>query len=177
MELDLAQKRVRLPRGMEIDLGGIAKGWIVERAARVLGADGEACAVNAGGDMYFLGHPADEDDWLVDLEDPREPNSILAAFTVDGGGVATSSVRKRAWTQGGQARHHLIYPRTRESAQSGWLSVTVSAPRLAMADVFAKVLLIGGVQTVPLLPPDVLFLAVDSAGQLSGTIAPIGVIE
>jgi thiamine biosynthesis lipoprotein len=170
MELDLDHQRVRLPLGMELDLGGIAKGWIAEQAVQVLSADSDACAVNAGGDMYFLGHPSDAEDWQVDLEDPRAPDSILASFAVDGGGVATSSVRKRTWTQGGQPRHHLIDPRTGQSAQSGWLSVTVSAPHLSTADVFAKVLLIGGADAIPMLPPDTLFLAVDSAGQWSGTL-------
>jgi len=175
LELDSARSRVRPPLGMELDLGGIAKGWIAERAAFLLSRYSDSCAVNAGGDMFFIGHPSDADEWTVDVEDPRDPASMLSALTVASGGVATSSVRKRAWTQGGQSRHHLIDPRTGQSARTDWLSVTVTAPRLTSADVFAKVLLIGGTDAIHLLPPDVLFLAVNSAGQLTGTLDPIGV--
>ena len=174
LEFDSARSRVRLPRGLEVDLGGIAKGWIVEKAAQLLGAHTEACAVNAGGDMFFIGHPAEAAKWEVSLEDPRAPESMLTALTVASGAVATSSVRKRAWTQGGQARHHLIDPRTGESAQTEWLSVTVTAPRLATADVFAKVLLIGGTEAVRLLPPNVSYLAVNEAGEMTGSLEPIG---
>ena len=177
MELDPGRKRVRLPSDMELDLGGIAKGWIAEQTALHLGENSDACAVNAGGDMFFIGHPAGAHAWTVDVEDPRDPSTMIAALSVEGGAVTTSSIQKRTWTQGGQLRHHLIDPRSRAPARSGWLSVTVTAPSLTSADVFAKALLIGGMQAVPLLPPDVLFLAVDPAGELTGTLEPLGVIE
>ncbi len=56
MELDRSSHRVRLPQGMQVDLGGIAKGWIVEQAALRLKAHARAGAVNAGGDLFFAGH-------------------------------------------------------------------------------------------------------------------------
>ena len=55
-----------------------------------------------------------------------------------------SSVLKRSWKQGGQARHHLIDPRTRQPAATDWLSVTVIAPHATLAETFAKALLIAG---------------------------------
>ena len=65
ISLDLAGNRARLPRGMEIDLGGIAKGWIVEKAAQLLHRYAAACGVSAGGDIAFIGHPTDGLDWDV----------------------------------------------------------------------------------------------------------------
>ena len=55
IELDEAARRVRLPQGMRIDLGGIGKGWIAQQAAQRLAGYSEACAVNAGGDLCALG--------------------------------------------------------------------------------------------------------------------------
>jgi thiamine biosynthesis lipoprotein len=166
LEFDLPHSRVRLPRGIELDFGGIAKGWIVEKTAALLGRYADACAVNAGGDMFFSGQPSGETDWTVYVEDPRNPAQMLTEVRVASGAVATSSVGKRTWTQGGEKRHHLIDPRTGESAQSEWLSVTVTASSLVVAEVYAKVLLIGGPPMAE-SHPEITFLAVDANGQLS----------
>jgi thiamine biosynthesis lipoprotein len=172
MDFDLPRRRVCLPRGMEIDLGGIAKGWIAGKAAGLLGNFTEAGAVNAGGDMLFFGQCPDAKDWAVYLENPRDPSQTLSVLNVSSGAVATSSVAKRAWMQNGQARHHLIDPRTGESAQTDWLSVTVTAPSLLTAEVYAKVLLIAGPShTDELLArrPDVEYLAVDAHENFYGS--------
>lgn len=144
ISLDLANQRVYLPRGMEIDLGGIAKAWIVERAAHLLHEYVQVCGVSAGGDILFIGQPSDGMDWDVSLEDPRNPSQLLTQLHIPNGAVATSSVMKRSWTQNGMVRHHLIDPRTNEPAETEWLSVTVICPSLTDADVYAKTILIGG---------------------------------
>jgi thiamine biosynthesis lipoprotein len=161
-----------LPPGMEIDLGGIAKGWIAERAARLLARDAQACAVSAGGDMVLIGLPDGLDHWEIELEDPRDPEQTLTVLQVGPGAVATSSVVKRSWRQGEKMRHHLIDPRTGEPAVTEWLSVTVIAQHATDAEVFAKVLLIGGAelaQEIISKRADLSFIAVDSQGQLWGS--------
>src|ERR1041385_1289891 len=117
MSFDLAANRVRLPRGMEIDLGGIAKGWIVEKAAQLLHRYTNICGVSAGGDILFIGQPLDGMDWDVYLEDPRSPTEMLAQLHISSGAVATSSIMKRTWSQGEKMRHHVIDPRSGEPAQ------------------------------------------------------------
>ena len=144
MELDLNSSRVRLPKSMQLDFGGIAKGWIVDQAVILLSRYSEACAVNAGGDMRFIGHSPVGLGWPVELEDPRDPSQSIARLTVTNGAVATSSLTKRTWKQGEVNRHHLIDPRTGEPAQSDWLCATVIADDAVTAEVFAKALLIGG---------------------------------
>ncbi len=144
LELDTEGGRVRLPEGMEIDLGGIAKGWIVQEAAGQLKAFGTAAAVSAGGDMFFAGMPADGSKWKVEIEDPRDAKRIVAALQVGEGALVTSTVTKRTWQQDGQLRHHIIDPRTGEPAQPDWLSVTVIAPQADLAEAYAKAFLIGG---------------------------------
>ncbi|HLO27990.1 MAG TPA: FAD:protein FMN transferase [Anaerolineales bacterium] len=172
ISLDLAGSRVRLPDGLEIDLGGIAKGWIVEKAAYLLRGYAEICAVSAGGDILFIGQPLDGTDWDVYLEDPRNPTQTLAQLHIPSGAVATSSVMKRTWRQGDKMRHHLIDPRTGEPANTAWLSVSVISPDVITAEVYAKAILIGGNPDVQLLLParqDLTFIAVDSQGNLLGS--------
>ena len=137
-------RAIHLPEGVQIDLGGIAKGWIAEQAARLLATYARACTVNAGGDMCLIGLPDGDDAWRISLEDPRDANQLLAILRVPSGAVATSAITKRRWTQGLHSRHHIIDPRTGEPADTDWLSVTVIAEHAADAEVFAKALLIAG---------------------------------
>lgn len=144
VRLDAQNRRIALPAEMRIDLGGIAKSWIAEKAARLLSAWTDAGAVDAGGDIFFVGSPREEKSWRVTLEDPLDPEQGLAVLKVPQGAVVTSSVMRRRWMQGGKAMHHLIDPRTGQPAETEWLSVTVTGPHAAEAEVYAKSLLIGG---------------------------------
>src|SRR5512132_1263056 len=82
ISFNLAEKSVRLPRDLEIDLSGIAKGWIVEKAAQLLHSYAPACGVSARGDILFIGQPSDGMDWDVYLEDPRDPSKMLAQLHI-----------------------------------------------------------------------------------------------
>ena len=169
IELDSLHGRVRLPAGMQIDLGGIAKGWIAEKAARLIAKHYTACAVNAGGDMFLIGQPQGQNSWEVALEDPRDPIQDLMILQMEEGAVATSSIVKRSWQRGEKKRHHLIDPRTGEPAETPWLSVTVFAPQAVQAETFAKSILIAGPDQAQILidnNPDISYLAVDEQGQI-----------
>ena len=169
LDLDPDGRRVRLPRGMQIDLGGIAKGWLATRAAERLAEHAESCAVSVGGDIAFIGHPNGADGWPIGVEDPLQPDRDVTTLMVRSAAVATSSVVKRTWRQGEAIRHHIIDPRTGEPAKSDWLSVTVLAPSATEAEAYAKACLIGGPQLAPRLianRQDMAYLAVDPSGQL-----------
>ncbi|MCE9645506.1 MAG: FAD:protein FMN transferase [Chloroflexi bacterium] len=169
VELNENTRSIRLPEGLQIDLGGIAKGWIAERAARLLSRYTSSCAVNAGGDMFLIGRPPGKDCWEVGLEDPRDPQTDISVLLLQEGAVATSSVVKRAWKQGQLSRHHLIDPRTGEPANTLWLSVTVLAAHAVTAESFAKAFLIADENEARQLGrqnPELTVLAVDKAGNL-----------
>ena len=171
IELDLNSSRVCLPKNMQLDFGGIAKGWIVDNAVTLLSHHSDACAVNAGGDMRFIGHSPIGLGWPVELEDPRDPSQSIARLTVNHGAVATSSVTKRTWKQGEAIRHHLIDPRTGEPAQSDWLCATIIADDTVTAEVYAKALLIGGSAEFEKLTAhnNIVYLVVDQQGNLHGS--------
>jgi thiamine biosynthesis lipoprotein len=173
IEIDRAARRIRLPAGMQLDLGGIAKGWIAERAARLLAVYATACAVSAGGDMFLIGRPIEEPIWRVTVEDPRDDQRALAVLCVEPEtAIATSSVTRRRWIQDGRTRHHLIDPRTAEPAQTEWLSVTVMAERMTRAEALAKALLIDAGRASDRMinrEPAAIFIAVDEQGRLWGS--------
>ncbi|MEI7847599.1 MAG: FAD:protein FMN transferase [Chloroflexota bacterium] len=169
IELRKADLSILVPQGLRIDLGGIAKGWIAEKAAHKLAIFSPNCVVNAGGDMFLIGKPDGMESWEIGLEDPRQPSRDLMTLQVEGGAVATSSVVKRVWLQNSAPRHHLIDPRTGQPALTPWLSVTALAPSAAVAEVFAKAILIGGPDYAGELivkNPEVTYLAVDGTGQV-----------
>ena len=172
IQLDLATKSILLPQGMQVDLGGIAKGWIAEQAAQELAIVSSACAVNAGGDMFLINLPEGETTWEIGLENPLDPDQDLAVLHVMPGAVATSSITKRQWKHNGQLKHHLIDPRSGQPAVTEWLSTTVWAESAAEAEVYAKALLIAGPQSVDGLlnnQSSKAFLAVDKHGWVHGS--------
>lgn len=172
LQFNLANRRVRLPRRMQIDLGGIAKGWIVKKAALLLHTYAEVCAVSAGGDILFIGNPSDGTLWDIYLEDPRNTTEMLAQLRIPGGAVATSSIMKRSWLHGDKLRHHLIDPRTGEPAITDWLSATVICPDVIAAEVYAKALLIAGESGLSDLLPtasEIALIVVDQHGNLLGS--------
>jgi len=172
-ELDGNLQRVWLPKEMQIDLGGIAKGWIAARAADHLAQFTDAGVVSAGGDMVLFGLPEGALTWQVSLEDPRDMNQTLSVLNVGPGALATSSVTKRRWKQQEQARHHIIDPRIGVPSSSPWLSVTVWSHKATYAEAFAKALLIAGPDEVWDLAervPGLQFVAIQQDGNLIGNL-------
>jgi thiamine biosynthesis lipoprotein len=172
LRLDPDRLAVFLPERVQIDLGGIAKGWIAGRAVSLLSNYTSAGAVGAGGDIAFFGTPAGEQFWEVSLEDPRDPQQVLAVLTLQSGALATSSVTRRRWLQAGREKHHIIDPRTGVPAEEAWLSVSVSAGDAAVAEAFAKAILIAGPGAADRLVeqiPGLWFVSVSPDGSLSGT--------
>ena len=155
VQFDAAHRRVTLPTGVRLDLGGIVKGWAADRAATMLAQVG-ACLVDAGGDLMARGAPVEYPAWPVGVADPRDPDRDLALLMLSDRGVATSGTDYRRWGQGETMRHHIIDPRTRRPAQTDLLSVTVVAPTAVQADLHAKVaLMLGageGLRTLERLP-------------------------
>jgi thiamine biosynthesis lipoprotein len=143
IELVSQGRVVRTPDGMRLDLGGVAKGWAAERAARRLGRLAPAL-VNAGGDIAVSGPHGDGQPWMVAIGRPEEANKPLAILPVLRGGVATSGRNYRRWELAGRKQHHLIDPRSGKPAETDVLAATVAAPGALEAEIAAKAVLILG---------------------------------
>jgi len=118
-----------------IDLGGIAKGYGVDRAVRALRERGvENALVNAGGDLYAMGRSEDGDPWEVGIRDPRDPRRLAATLPVTDRALATSGDYFQYFDHDGRRYHHLIDPTTGEPRESQLRSVTVAAEACMTAD-------------------------------------------
>ncbi len=145
IELDARQRAVCLPAGLQLDLGGIAKGWCADQAARRLSAYGPAL-VDAGGDIAVAAGPQASEAFSIGLAAPGEEENLLGIFLLSQGGVATSGRDYRHWQTIDGHRHHIIDPRTGQPAETDLLTATVIAPSAMEADVAATVALILGSQ-------------------------------
>jgi thiamine biosynthesis lipoprotein len=104
-------------RGMRIDLGGVAKLYILQAGLDVLRQHGVAHAlVNGGGDVVATSEPAARP-WRVGIRDPRQPARLLASIDVRNGFVASSGDYERFFERDGRRYHHVLDPRTGYPAQ------------------------------------------------------------
>jgi len=121
---------------LQLDLGGIAKGYAVDRAVAVLRQAGvKSAAVNAGGDIRLLGDRLGED-WRIGIQHPRKAGEVMATIALRDRSVVTSGDYERFFEQDGRRYHHLLDPRTGYPAR-GCQSVTVIAGDAALADALA----------------------------------------
>ena len=127
-----------------IDLGGIGKGWTVDAGARLLAEHSNNFLINAGGDLTVRGGGPSEDGWTAAVEDPSDLTLSVAVLRLSDASCATSSTGRRKWRAGSETRHHLIDPRTGQSASGGIRSVTVIASSTVTAETWSKALLIAG---------------------------------
>jgi thiamine biosynthesis lipoprotein len=133
-------------RGMRIDLGGIAKGYAVDQAMRVLRARGvKAALVDASGNMMSLGHPPASEHWRIGLRDPRDRVPYFARMWLEGDAISTSANYEQFVTQDGKRYGHILDPRTGRPA-SGLLAVIVVAPDATTSDAWDTPLYVLGLE-------------------------------
>lgn len=143
--LDAKRRTITLPRGTRIDLGGIAKGWAVQKAAQQLMINGP-CLVDAGGDMMTFGAVPGTADWSIEIADPIDPENDVMTLRLRDQAVATSGIDRRRWQRNGLWQHHLIDPHTSRPSASDLLTATVIAPTTVEAEVYAKTVFLLGAQ-------------------------------
>jgi thiamine biosynthesis lipoprotein len=144
---------VRRDPGLRLDLDGVAKGWLADRALARLDAF-PAAVVDADGDVAIRLGPGQR--WRFGVADPRTTDADLVELDLvgptdaDGGhargrfGLATSGTSVHRWVHDGRAAHHLIDPRTGLPAKTDVVQATVLAGTARAAEAFAKTAVILG---------------------------------
>lgn len=136
-EIELKDGRVRFRRPLRLDLGGIAKGFAVDRAIEAIAAQGVPSAlVNAGGDLRAHG----EQPFRIAIRRPDRPGEIACEVDLSGRALATSGTYFARREGDGQWVSPLVNP-TYGTAISGTLSLSVVAPTCLEADALTKILL------------------------------------
>lgn len=132
VRLDLAAHTVRVPAGVELDLGSTGKGLAADlavQAALAATAAGAGVLLGLGGDVATAGRPP-AGGWRVLATDDSAtpPDADGEVIAIEHGAVATSSTTVRRWTVGeGVTAHHIVDPRTGLPAETPWRTASVVA--------------------------------------------------
>jgi FAD:protein FMN transferase len=140
---DEATRSVKLPRGVQLDLGATAKAWAADVAAQRI-ADRLGCGVlvNLGGDLAIAGEAPDG--WRVRVTADHSARTGGQVVTIRSGGLATSSTTVREWRRADEVLHHVLDPATGLPAKRIWRYVSVSAADCVAANTAATAALVLG---------------------------------
>jgi len=141
--IDQEEKVFLKKRGMSIDLGGIAKGYAVDRAFEVLRTLGyKNLIVNAGGDLRVGGSKLDQP-WSIGIQDPRSSEKIMATVTISDSAIATSGDYEKFFIYQGKRYHHIFNPKD-GLPSDGCQSVTIICKEGMVADALATAVFVLG---------------------------------
>jgi FAD:protein FMN transferase len=146
VRLDRRTRTIRLPQDVELDLGATAKALAADRAARRAQREiGGGVLVNLGGDLSIAGK-APPEGWFVRVTDDHAGSADDRGQTVrvSAGGLATSSTTVRRWTTANRSRHHIVDPRSGDSAAEIWRTVSVAAGSCVDANVASTAAIVRG---------------------------------
>lgn len=143
---DKKKKEVTLDKeGMEIDLGGIAKGYTSSKVMDIFKENGISSAViSLGGNVQVLNGKPDGSDWRVAVENPADTGSYIGVLSIKNKAVITSGGYERYFEQDGKTYHHIIDPSTGYPANNGLSSVTIVSDDGTLADGLSTSLFIMG---------------------------------
>lgn len=132
---------------MEVDLGGIAKGYAAAQAEQILRDYGmNSALLDLGHNITVIGSKPDGSAWRIAVQDPADSNSIVGVLSLQDCSAVTSGGYQRYFEQGGQVYHHIIDPRTGYPADSGIVSATVVCPDPGLADLLSTAVFVLGVE-------------------------------
>ena len=136
---------ISIPKGMEIDLGGIAKGYASDKVTGLLKNNGVTSAIiSLGGNVHAIGSKPDNEPWKVGIRNPFTPSENIATLSVSDKAVITSGGYERKFEENGKSYHHIIDPKTGKPAKSGLSSVTVISDNGIEADALSTALYVMG---------------------------------
>jgi len=169
VELDHAAHSIRFQHaGMRINLGGIAKGYAVERGAAIAREHGVRHALlNAGGDSRVVGDRRGQP-WIIGVRNPRERDAVVARLPIVDEAISTAGDYERFFDRDGVRYHHILNPST-GLPSTGIYSVTVIGPDGTMTDGLDTAIFVMGVRKGMALIaalPDYEAIIVDDRGQL-----------
>ncbi len=140
-----ADNWVKKSEGVEITLGGIAKGYLGDELLEITKAEGVTALISLGGNIVLCGDKSDGSLWSVGVKNPRDTESLACTFKSAGNkSVVTSGGYERCFEYEDKTYHHIIDPKTGHPAESDILSVTVIGEDGALCDAYSTALYVMG---------------------------------
>lgn len=164
-------RQLNLPKGMQIDLGGLVKEFAADRLSQMLKDQSLSGLINLAGDISISETQPNKEPWLISVKHPRDEGP-LAWIPLERGGIAGSGDYERFMEVDGQRYCHLLRPDTGYPAKNGLASVTVVADQCLLAGSISTVAMLKGEQGLDWLEEVGLpYLAIDNQLNTYGTIS------
>ena len=147
--IDINDEGVMLPKGMSIDLGAIAKGYISDRIADLLYENGvKSAIVNLGGNVRTLGAKPDGSNWRIGIQDPEgvRDQTIVGVVSLENSSVVTSGIYERGFTLDNVVYHHILDPNTGWSVQNELAGVSIVTEEACTADALSTTVFAMGLE-------------------------------
>jgi thiamine biosynthesis lipoprotein len=146
--LNESKHTIRFDRqGVELDLGGIAKGYAVDKAAEVLRASGVTCAFITAGSSSIcaIGAPPGQTSWRVQISDEVDRSPKLDPLEIRDLSISTSACREKIFESAGKTYCHIMDPRIGRPIE-GLISATIITQQGVEAEAYSKALMVMGVE-------------------------------
>jgi thiamine biosynthesis lipoprotein len=150
LQLNGADRTVRIPRGVRLDLGSTAKALAADRAAgRITQAVGSGVLVSLGGDVAVAGSPP-AGGWAVGIarESSAPAGEVEQVVAIARGGLASSATAVRAWRAGERSVHHIVDPATGDCAEPYWILVSATGRSCVEANLVTTAAIVWGEQAL-----------------------------
>lgn len=148
LQYDASTQTLTLPEGVEIDFGGIAKGYTSQRVAQIMQEyDINSAILNLGGNVQLVGAKPDGSSWKVAIKSPDEQEEYLGVLSAQNKAIITSGGYERYFEENGRKYHHIIDPKTGIPAYNGLQSVTIVSEDGTLADGLSTALYVMGTES------------------------------
>jgi thiamine biosynthesis lipoprotein len=148
IKLNESAHAIRFDRqGVELDLGGIAKGYAVDKAAEILRDNGVTSALITSGtsSISAIGTPPNQAAWRVEVSDPTDRSRHVTTLELKDQAISTSGCHEKTFAAAGKTYCHIMNPRTGQPID-GVLSATIITPSGVEAEVLSKTVMVMGVE-------------------------------
>lgn len=144
IEIEEESKSIKVPKGTNLDLGGIAKGYVADKAAEVLVSCGVTSALlNFGGNVKLIGSKPDGSDFKIGIKAPFS-DGYYGILTAHNTTISTAGGYERYFEENGKRFHHILNPFTASPAESDIISSTVVGEKGEICDALATSVFVGG---------------------------------
>lgn len=166
--LNAKDTTVYLPKkGMKLDLGGVAKGYAIDQAVKVLKRyDVQNFILKAGGDMYVSGMKSSTEMWKIGVQHPRQTGELFAVMELKDCAISTSGDYERYFIKDGIRYHHILDPQTGYPSRQSKSASIISTVSAEETDALSTTLFIMGAEKVKADTSLKNYLIVDKEGKI-----------
>ncbi|MBQ0098680.1 MAG: FAD:protein FMN transferase [Oscillospiraceae bacterium] len=141
----LDDKKVKCEKGVYIDLGAIAKGYIGDKVAKIFEDENLSAIIDLGGNIVLVGKKPDGTDYKVGITCPEAVGDYFCTVDMKYKSAVTSGAYQRFFEENGKLYHHIMNPKTGKPSQSDISSVTVFSNDTALADAYSTSIFVMGI--------------------------------